>query len=204
MVGPYRRGPTVTLPGRPDIQGRVTEPDRAAGPDSVRPARTSDVDDVAAVQVRAWRQAYAEVLPQDVLADLDAGEIAWEWGRGLLRPQGHLLLVAVEGASGNVVGAAAIGPGVDPDLDPATVGEITLLVVDPDHQRRGHGSRLMAAAVDHLRGAGRTEAIAWLPLADEPRRAFWLSTGWGPDSAYRDLEMLPGATLREVRLVTVL
>ena len=34
----------------------------SAAPDSVRLARTSDVDDIARVQVAAWRAAYAGVL----------------------------------------------------------------------------------------------------------------------------------------------
>jgi hypothetical protein len=41
-------------------------------PDSVRLARTSDVDDVARAQVAAWRSAYAGVLPEEVLQGLDA------------------------------------------------------------------------------------------------------------------------------------
>ena len=65
-------------------------------PDSVRLARTSDVDDVARAQVAAWRSAYAGVLPEEVLQGLDADEIAWEWGRALLQPGPHRLLVALD------------------------------------------------------------------------------------------------------------
>ncbi|MDP4715367.1 MAG: hypothetical protein NWS04_05910, partial [Candidatus Nanopelagicales bacterium] len=66
-------------------------------PDSVRLARTSDVDDVGRVQVAAWRAAYAEVLPPPVLDNLSADDIAWEWGRALLQPSPHRLLVALDG-----------------------------------------------------------------------------------------------------------
>jgi len=176
-------------------------------PDSVRLARTSDVDDIARVQVAAWRSAYADVLPAEVLEDLDADAIAWEWGRALLQPGPHRLLVAVD-ATGTVVGASAVGPSADPDAPVPTVGdggvgEISLLVVDPAHWREGHGSRLLHASVDHLIAAGHREAIAWVPIADEARRDFLQSAGWGPDSAYRDREV--GQTLlREVRLVTVI
>jgi GNAT superfamily N-acetyltransferase len=170
-------------------------------PDSVRLARTSDVDDVARVQVGAWRGAYADILPAEVLNDLDADAIAWEWGRALLQPGPHRLLVAV-GSTGTVVGAAAVGPSADPDAGSAC-GEISLLVVDPAHWREGHGSRLLQASVDHLVAGGHQEATTWVPLADEPRREFLQSAGWGPDTAYRDREI--GETLlREVRLVTVI
>ena len=61
----------------------------------------------------------------------------------------------------------------------------------------------MAAAVEYLRADGSTEANTWVPVLDEPRRAFLLSCGWGPDSAYRDIEA-EGRIIREVRLATVL
>lgn len=171
-----------------------------SAPDSVRLARTSDVDDVARVQVAAWTAAYAGVLPAEVLDALDPDEIAWEWGRALLQPGPHRLLVALDG-EGGVVGAAAVGPSADPDA--AGAGEISLLVIDPKHWREGHGSRLLQASVDHLVAGGHREAVAWVPLADEPRRAFLQSAGWGPDTAYRDREVGTDV-LREVRLVTVI
>lgn len=174
-------------------------------PDTVRLARTSDVDDVARVQIAAWRAAYADLLPAEVLAALDADEIAWEWGRALLQPGPHRLLVAI-GAGGDVVGAAAVGPANGSDADPAVAaapGEISLLVVAPEAWGHGHGSRLLQASVDHLVAAGHGEAITWVPLADEPRRAFLQSAGWGPDTAYRDREV-GDTVLREVRLVTLI
>lgn len=169
-------------------------------PDSVRLARTSDVDDVARVQIAAWRAAYADLLPDAVLGALDADDIAWEWGRALLQSGPHRLLVAI-GSEGTVVGAAAVGPSDDPDA--AGAGEITLLVVDPAHWGAGHGSRLLQASVDHLIAAGHGEAVTWIPLADEPRRAFLQSAGWGPDTAYRDREV-GDDVIREVRLVTLI
>ena len=67
----------------------------------------------------------------------------------------------------------------------------------------GAVARLLQASVDHLVAGGHREAIAWVPLADEARRSFLQSAGWGPDTAYRDREV-GGDALREVRLVTVI
>jgi len=63
-----------------------------------------------------------------------------------------------------------------------------------------------------LRGAGVSECVTWIALDDEPRRAFFTSAGWGPDSAYRDLQVgisadeasAEATTVREIRLVTAL
>lgn len=189
---------------------------------SVRLARTSDVDDIAAVQLRAWRHDFANLLPASALASLNVDDLAFEWGRALLASDAHRVFVAVAQGSGDVVGAASVGPASDADLEGRPVGEIGVLFVDPDHQRSGHGSRLMHACVDMMRGAGLTECVTWVVLDDAPRRAFFASAGWGPDSSYRDLQMgtevLDGGdqgtahtdthqelvTVREVRLITAL
>lgn len=170
-----------------------------SGPAGVRLARTSDVDDVADVQIRAWRSAYGDLLPAQVADTLDPSDIALEWGRALLMPGAHRLLVATDD-SGRVVGAASVGPSADPDARGA--GEIELFVVDPDHRGQGHGSRLLNACVDLLAQSGHVDALTWIPLADEPRRAFMLSAGWGPDGAYRDLSVFDDEVIREVRLGT--
>ncbi|MBM3688427.1 MAG: GNAT family N-acetyltransferase [Actinobacteria bacterium] len=170
-----------------------------SGAAGVRLARTSDVDDVAAVQIRAWRSAYGSLLPPEVLDTLDAADIALEWGRALLMPGAHRLLVATDD-DGQVVGATSLGPSTDPDV--RDVGEIELFVVDPDQRGQGHGSRLLNACVDLLAQSGYTEAVTWIPLDDEPRRAFLLSAGWGPDGAYRDLLVIGEQVVREVRLGT--
>lgn len=173
-------------------------------PHSARLARTSDVDAIAAVQRRAWRQSYAGVLPAEALDELDAADLAWEWGRAILVGGEHRVFVAVAEGEGEVVGVASVGPAADSDVKATEVGEIGVLLVDPDHQRLGHGSRLMAACIDMVKTAGRDECVTWVPLDDEPRRTFFQSAGWGPDSAYRDLEFSSEAMVREVRLVTSL
>ena len=171
----------------------------------VRLARTSDVDGIAAVNVRSWRQRFAGTLPAETLDGLDARDLAMVWAGGILNPPtpGHRLLVAVE--ADEVVGYVAIGPSQDPDAEPGT-GELVALEVDPDRQREGHGSRLLAAAVDHARAGGMDALLAWCALHDEPRRAFLQSAGWAPDSAYRDMAVGWDETggelvVREVRLV---
>jgi GNAT superfamily N-acetyltransferase len=172
---------------------------------SVRLARTSDVDDIAAVQRRAWQHDFAGLLPESVLESLDVADLALQWGRALLAGESHRVFVAVAEGSGDVVGAASVGPASDTDLEGLSVGEIGVLFVDPDHQRRGHGSRLMHACVDMIKGARLHECVTWIALDDAPRRAFFTSAGWGPDSAYRDLQMAADdepLTIREVRLVT--
>lgn len=172
----------------------------------VRLARTSDVDQIAGVNVRSWRQRFADVLPRDLLDGLDDSDLALVWASGILNPPTplHRLLVAVDGS--DVVGYAALGPAQDADSEGASA-ELLALEVDPGRQRQGHGSRLMAASVDHARSAAVDTVVTWCAATDEPRRDFLQSAGWGPDGAFRDLLVAVGEdgshqTVREVRLVT--
>lgn len=173
-------------------------------PTGVRLARTSDVDRIAAVQVSAWERLYGPLLEAAGLT-LDATVIADAWAEAVLRPPTPAMRVLVATDEEQVVGFAAIGPALDPDLA-GDWGEIHALVVDVDALRRGHGSRLMAACIDHLRAGGYQSAVTWTLLDDEPRRAFWQSAGWAPDTARRTLGgSIEGgessATVIEVRLV---
>jgi GNAT superfamily N-acetyltransferase len=174
-----------------------------------RLARTSDIDDIARVQCAAWLQLSPDAVRAADLR-LDPADLAASWADAILHPPspGHRLLVAIDASTGSdlVVGYAAIGPSEDPDL-PADTGEIFDLQVDPEHLRAGHGSRLMTACVDMLRQAGAPEATVWVVLDDEPRRAFWQSAGWGPDSARRTLSLGEddlAPTITQIRLITSL
>lgn len=180
-------------------------------PTGVRLARTSDVDDIAAVQIAAWTSLYPGIV-QALETPLQATAVAEAWAEAILRPPSRnaRVLVAIEGPPDALVGFAAIGPAQDADASDAT-GEILALIVHPGRLRAGHGSRLMAACVDHLRADGCRTAVTWTLLADEPRRAFWQSAGWAPDSARRAWDTgasgaPPGGespdTVVEVRLVT--
>ncbi|HVQ95238.1 MAG TPA: GNAT family N-acetyltransferase [Mycobacteriales bacterium] len=167
---------------------------------SVRPARAADVPEIARIQVGTWRAAYAELLPAAVLAEATEEVAAARWSAAITAPPSpaHRVLVAQE--QDQVVGFAAFGPAepAGADDDPAG-GEIYALLVEPRWGRRGHGSRLLAAVVDHLREGGIDRALAWVADGDAASTRFYRSAGWEPDGYARTLEDA-GRTLRESRL----
>ena len=168
---------------------------------SVRLARESDAPAVGLVQSTVWREAYAGIVPDEVVAAFEPQAFASAWRQSLAAPPAgvHRLLVACAGDQ--VVGFAAIGPSQDPDTSPQT-GELTTLGVHPQARRAGHGSRLLNASVDTLRGAGATTLATWVLATDESARAFLGRAGLTPDGAFRDrVVSRDGATAREVRLV---
>src|SRR5262249_5581635 len=89
--------------------------------------------------------------------------------------------------------------GLRPAEPPGPVGEITALLVEPRWGRRGHGSRMLAATVDHMRADGLRTAWVWVPEPDTASLAFYTSAGWEPDGYARTLEA-DDATVTEVRL----
>ena len=184
----------------------MTQPHEHASPRgpladaSVRLARESDAPAVGLVQAAVWREAYAAVVPADVLATFEPPAFAAAWRRSLAAPPEGVYRLLVACAGEQVVGFASTGPSQDPDASPST-GEVTALGVHPEARRAGHGSRLLNAAVDTLRAAGAEDVAAWVLAADEPTRAFLSHSGLHPDGAFRDRVVSPdGATAREVRL----
>lgn len=173
---------------------------------SVRPARPEDAGEIGRIQVLTWRTAYASIVPAAVLDALTDDEAAAAWGAAITSPPSprHHVLVAQE--QDWVVGFAALGPADDlEDTDPApeTTTALAPILVEPRWGRRGHGSRLLAAAVDHARGDGMTRAVAWVPEGDAASREFLLSAGWAPDGLARALDTGAGE-LREIRLHVLL
>ena len=97
---------------------------------SVRIAWADDAEAIAAVQVRAWPELYAGVLPAEVLpTDVDA--VSAQWRQLLARPADarNRVLVALE--RNRVVGFTLTSPALDPDCDPVADGE-TLGGLSPD------------------------------------------------------------------------
>ena len=168
----------------------------------VRLATVEDTPAMAALALAAWRVGFHEVLPDSAL-NLDADEVATSWENAIVNPPtpGHRVLVATD--AGVVRGYAAMGPANDPDLvNVAGVVEVIDLVVAPNAYNQGHGTRLLHACADYARDGGATSAVTWVSLVDEPRRAFYLANGFGPDGAIRELEIDQTTTLKQVRLGT--
>ncbi|WNM40514.1 GNAT family N-acetyltransferase [Micromonospora halotolerans] len=166
----------------------------------VRPARPEDAGEIARLQLATWRVAYRRILPRHVLDNLDEAYLARRWSAAVQEPPSgaHRVLVAVEQAEQSyLVGFAASGPADAEALAPGEPADaladgvvaVTDLLVEPRWGRRGHGSRLLAAMVDHWREDGFTRAVAWAFDADEATRGFLTSTGWEPDGAGRALDV---------------
>lgn len=168
---------------------------------SVRIAWADDAPAIAEVQLRAWRETYAGVVPPEALPD-DVEAVAAAWHASLAKPRDarNRVLVALE--RNTVVGFAITSPAADPDCDPVADGELSEFNVDPAKRGLGHGSRLLQAAVDTMQADRFTRAVCWTIASDDALRGFLADAGWAPDQAHRELDLDgTGTTLvKQVRL----
>jgi GNAT superfamily N-acetyltransferase len=173
---------------------------------SVRAAWAADAEPIADVQIRAWRQGYAGLLPETLLDALDPDAFAAQWSEAINRPAHARTRVLVALDRVTVVGFALTSVADDPDADPARDGQVAEFVVDPGHRRAGHGSRLVQACADTLRADGFSRATLWVTASDDTLRGFLTEAGWAPDGAHRELDLTgDGSTrVRQVRLHTAL
>jgi GNAT superfamily N-acetyltransferase len=168
----------------------------------VRPARPGEAADIARIQLATWRVAYKTMLPRSIVDNLDEAWMAQQWQSAITDPPSprHRVLIAIEQADENhVVGFTAIGPADENALAPDEMesgkslpddtAAVTDLLVEPRWGRRGHGSRLLAAAVDLWRGDGFAGAVAWAYERDAATRKFLTSAGWALDGAARSLDV---------------
>lgn len=165
---------------------------------SVRPATAEDAAAITRVQLRAWRAGHAERLGAEALEHVDVAAVRDTWASAVTAPPSpaHRVLVACDGP--RIVGLAASAPTGEGGV------EVLALEVDPDHQRVGHGSRLLTACVDLARADGATSLQTWVLAGDEGRERFLAESGLGPDGARRELEVEPSRSVPEHRWSAVL
>ncbi len=159
----------------------------------IRPAVPGDAAAMAAVFVRAWRDAYPGVVPGPVLAALDLGETtAWLAELISARAQGS---TDVAEQAGQVAGFVRYGtrPG-----EPATSGYVFGLYVDPGSAGRGTGQALLRHAEQQLSRRGGQTVSLHVFAANERARRLYAKAGYEPDGTSR---VDPKYQATEVRLV---
>jgi len=127
----------------------------------IRRATGADAGAIAAIEVRTFRHAYADILDPHFLAELDADARADEWRTTL---QGADRLVFVAELDGRVVGYASVRGD----------GNLRMLYVDPFAQGAGVGTQLLAEA--ERAGARELEVFE----ANGHGRRFYEARGWQP------------------------
>lgn len=151
--------------------------------------RTADADDaqaIAAVFDAAVRDAWSFLGPaaqQRLFSDDD-------WNRLVADHAPPNTLIVAENDRGTI-GFAAAGTGD---------GELFLLFVHPDQAGRGVGRRLLNAAHNELRAAGRHQVFLFVHERNTRAIAVYQHDGYTADGKHRSANFR-GVAYRELRLV---
>lgn len=176
----------------------------------VRPASAGDLEAIGRVHASTmlaslWAAHTAEhegaELSAGVTAMVAPPVLAAGWEQAVLHPPSpaHHVLVATLGEE--VVGLVGLAPtegvvvdgeGVPEEAEPERAAEVTALGVVSEHQRQGHGSRLLAAASDLARQDGARVLLAWVLRGDERLESFLAGTGMQRTSSHRLLPVGEG------------
>lgn len=162
---------------------------------TLRPPLPSDVESLAVLHVRCWREAYGQLLPEAFFTEerLDGRRRLWAM---LTAPpaevpqQGQTIRVAE--AAGEVVGFAGGGAPLDPEE--ASLGQnLSMLYLRQDFHGGGAGQALFDAVLPD------GPAFLWV-AKDNPRaQAFYRRNGFVLDGVEDVLEDFGGIT--EARMV---
>lgn len=161
----------------------------------VRPATATDAAALGAVHVRAWRDSYRGIKPDDYLDGLSVEDRQGWWRATLADPPARYTAILVaEGATG-IVGFAVVGPS---GREPAgRLGELFMLNVDPAAWGTGAGRALLEAATAALARAGFAEAVLWVAPGNTRARRFYGRAGWSPDGTEIDAVIF-GAAVHDI------
>jgi ribosomal protein S18 acetylase RimI-like enzyme len=151
---------------------------------TVRAARPEDAAEIVRINVRGWQQAYAGIVPDDVLAGMDIDGRADRFRERLADPGAFEVLVAVEGD--DTVGYVTVGPyriGQRNDVLHREVGEVLAIYVDPPRWGTGAGRALMDAALARLAARGFGSVRLWVLVDNRAARRFYERAGFTADGA---------------------
>jgi RimJ/RimL family protein N-acetyltransferase len=149
----------------------------------VRPATVDDLDAIGQWHVRAWRHAYREFIPEEVLAGLDPEESARRFAEHLRSPTGAMFM-AVQSGEPALGAFCVVGPAREPERDAVpgvATGELYALYADPRVHGQGAGLAAHDAGVTHLGCVGYRHLVLWVFSAN-PRARSTPSTAGGATS----------------------
>ncbi|GAA2756116.1 GNAT family N-acetyltransferase [Actinopolymorpha rutila] len=161
-----------------------------AGEYEVRPPVPADADALGEVHTRVWREAYAGLVPQDYLDQLDSRRSAERW-RTTLNDVCDEQFLRLVGLHGQELVGFVVGPARDDD--PPTPRELQVINVLPAHHGTGLADRLLAAAL------GDSAAYLWVLEGNERATAFYRRHGFATDGATTRHESTGKTLLRMVR-----
>jgi GNAT superfamily N-acetyltransferase len=154
----------------------------------IRPAARDDARAIAELEVRAWRWAYVDFVPDEDMPAVDEREARWR-----TEPLEGAFVAEVEG---RVVGVVRVGSDAAAGADAGATAWLRGLYVEPAAQGGGLGGALHDHAIAELTAAGYADVTLDVFAANGHARAFYERRGWASDGAAGKWAGLPGMRYR--------
>ena len=141
---------------------------------TIRQALPTDARAIAEVRVDAWRRTYRGIIPDDYLDAMSVESSMNLWDRVLTAAPNTTNTFVAE-SEGRVVGFAS--GMMLAERKHGFDAELTGLYLEPEAQRQGLGTRLVATVAAAQRSHGATGLIVWVIAGNKPARAFYERLG---------------------------
>jgi ribosomal protein S18 acetylase RimI-like enzyme len=160
----------------------------------IRTASPDDADGIAAVHVRSWQAAYADILDPAWLAALSVEHRARGWRAALADPASR---TAVTQHGGQITGFVSLGACRDAGA-PASQGEVMALYAAPEVWGQGHGLALLDHALALLQADGFRAVSLWVLAGNQRALRFYMAAGFQPIAGSEKVFALGGRQVAEV------
>lgn len=161
----------------------------------IRRAKVDDAPAIARVHIASWQEAYAGIVPADVLDNLDVARREEQWRDWLERGPQESIRIWLAAKGPDVVGFSSLGPSRDEDADRRT-SEIYTIYLLPSAWGSGAARELMRTML--AEPEAEDPITLWVLSDNERARHFYRRHGFAHDGTER-IESFGGAQLLEVR-----
>lgn len=158
---------------------------------TIRQPRLEDADQLGEIHVRIWREAYAGLIVQRYLDELDPARSAERW-RTMLADEDDAVVRLVGVTGDQVVGFINAGPARDED--PPTPLELRAINVLASHHGTGLAHRLVTEAL------GDSAAYLWVVDGNDRAMTFYRKFGFELDGGTKVDERLEATEHRMTRV----
>ncbi|MCV6603101.1 MAG: GNAT family N-acetyltransferase [Cohaesibacter sp.] len=151
---------------------------------TLRAANPDDAKAISELKVLCWRDTYKGLMPESVLQTMDAKAEEPHW-RDWLADEKAGLSAYILHKDTALIGYALAGafrPVSPQETEEAgqlilADAEIYAIYLHPNHQRQGHGQRLMAALVKDLIQQGYKDLALWVLGGNQKGETFYEKLG---------------------------
>ncbi|MEM7440716.1 MAG: GNAT family N-acetyltransferase [Pseudomonadota bacterium] len=143
---------------------------------TLRMAEQSDASSIAAISIEVWIGTYLKKGVTAFFADFALEEFTVEKTRQLIADTDQFIVVS-ENKEG-IDGFIRVSTGNKAPVSGCSETEISTFYIQPRHQGKGIGKRLLAAAVQHCREISAGSVWLTTNAENDPAIAFYLAQGF--------------------------